>query len=325
MALLDEGCTCFFVATLDEAEALRRYAVSAAIYVLSDYREATARAFAELEAIPVLNSLAHIESWSAFCRNERQRLPAALHLDTGMNRLGLRPEDVRILQQRSEVLTSFDLKLVMSHLACADTPGHGANAVQRRLFDELTAALPATPRSLANSAATLLGPQFHYELIRPGIALYGGEALSGIANPMKPVVRLLARIVQVRRVPAGEAVGYGHTVVVGSERRLATVAVGYADGIPRRPTDLPGPSPYAALIDGYRAPPVGRVSMDTTILDVTEIPESVLAAAEFAEFCGLANSVDDLAAHGGTIGYDVLTRLGPRFHRLYTGLGEQAS
>ena len=335
--LLAEGCRVFFVANIDEAWRVRQQAPKAIIYVLNGVYSGTAPAFAELKARPVLGSAAEIDEWAAACRQAGQRWPAAVHVDTGMNRLGLTVRDLQAAQSR-QAFASFDVSLVMSHLANADSPGSAMNARQRQQFDSVRAAFPNVPASLANSAGTMLGPAFHYDMVRPGIALYGGRAMKSVQNPMKPVVRLLARIIQVREIAAGESVGYGQTFQASRPSRIAIVAAGYADGLPRGMTNgsvtmaLGVPLSLAesvrpgvgsmAHIQGYPVPIVGRVSMDLIAVDTTDMPASKLVRGDFAEIMGSATTVDDIAALSETIGYEVLTRLSRRAHRVYLGKSE---
>ena len=321
-ALLSEGCRTFFVATLDEAWRARQVApapATAEIYVLGGLFPGSAPGFADLRARPVLNSLAELREWSQFCATNFTRLPAAMHIDTGMSRLGLPAAEVDALSAEAALFHSFELTLIMSHLACADEPGHVKNVGQRQQFEAMRQRLPAAPASLANSAAMLLGPAYHYDLTRPGIALYGGAALSRVPNPMKPVVRLLARILQVRDLVPGDTVGYGAAFETRRAARIATLALGYADGYSRHlsgTTQQPGP---IALIGGYPAPIVGRISMDLITLDVTDVPAELVQRGTFAELIGSYVKIDDIAERSGTIGYEVLTRLGRRAWRVYLG------
>lgn len=333
-ALLVEECRVFFVANVDEAWRTRQLAPDAVIYVLNGLFPGAASAFADLRAQPVLGSAAEVMEWSAACAETRQRRPAAVHVDTGMNRLGLSFRETQDLQARG-AFQAFEVSLVLSHLASADSPGSALNASQRQQFDAVRALFPQVPASLANSAATLLGPAFHYNLVRPGIAVYGGRALAGMPNPMKAVVRLLARIVQVREVGVGEGIGYGHTFKAARPSRIAVVAAGYADGVPRGITNgsvtiSPGMSPAIATsvragvgclahIQGFPAAVVGRVSMDLTALDVTDIPAAVIERGGWAELIGGKTNADDVAAYAETIGYEILTRLSRRAHRVYVG------
>lgn len=318
-ALADAGCRTFFVATLDEARAVRDAARKADIYVLDGLFPDTAPAFAEIGARPVLGSLPELEEWAAFCTDRGERLAAAIHIDTGMNRLGLRAEEVNELARDEATLKAFSPALVMSHLACADEPANSMNEAQRRAFDAMRAELPEMPACLANSAGIFLGDAYHYDLVRPGIALYGGRAVRGAANPMKPVVRLDARIAQVREAGPGDTIGYGATRTLARRTVIATVAAGYADGIFRRLGAGDGEEGLTAWIEGHPAPILGRVSMDVITLDVTDVPRDVVTRGALVELLGDRVTIDDLAERAGTIGYEVLTSLGKRCQRIYTG------
>jgi len=270
---------------------------------------------------PVLSSLAEVEEWAAFCRRAGRHLPAAIHIDTGINRLGMAEDEVRALARRMEPLKAFDLTLVMSHLACADDPASPKNPAQREKFDRLRALLPPAKASLANSGGVFLDAGYHYDLVRPGIALYGGRALEGRPNPMRTVAHLAARILQVREVPAGETVGYGAIWKVDHPARIATIACGYADGFLRalsNPTGKPGAVGY---IGDYPVPVVGRVSMDLITVDVTGVPQALARRGGWVEVMGDRVSLDDLTDRAGTIGYELLSRLSRRVHRVYTGQG----
>ena len=200
----------------------------------------------------------------------------------------------------------------MSHLARADEPDNPANEVQRIAFEALRRQLPPAPASLANSSGIFLGESYHYDLARPGVALYGVNPLPGRDNPMLPVVRLQAKVIQARKLDAGIGVGYGHSFRTGALFRAATIALGYADGWPRR-------AGASAWFDGVRLPFAGRVSMDSIILDISSLPPGRLKAGDLVELIGPRQSIDDLAALAGTIGYEILTGLGRRFHRRYEG------
>jgi len=319
-ALAADGCRTFFVATQSEAQALRTAQPDAAIYVLDGLPPGGAEAFAQSGLRPVLGDLGEIEEWAGYCRASGFPGAAAVHLDTGFNRLGLDMDGVKALAARSDLLDAFDMALIMSHLACADTPDHPMTARQAALFDEMRALLPPARASLAASGGIQLGSRYHYDLTRPGVALYGGRALQG-APPMAPVVRLLARIATVREAQAGETVGYsaGHTLTRCS--RIAVVTAGYADGYFRlygASDERPGAHGH---IGAYRVPVLGRVSMDLTAFDVTDVPEHLVRRGGWIELLGPRLRVDDLAAHAQTVGYEVLTSLGRRYARHY--LGEQ--
>jgi alanine racemase len=317
-ALTQEGCRTFFVATLDEGRRTREVQPGAAIYVLDGLLPRAETHYSGFDLRPVLSSRLEIDDWAAFCRSLGRPLPAAVHIDTGINRLGM-PAEVKQLACEPSVFTQFELALVVSHLACADEPDNPMNQVQRAEFDRLRAMLPPAPASLSNSGGVFLSPDYHYDLVRPGIALYGGRAHQGGPNPMRPVVTLSAKVLQVREVGVGETVGYGAIWRVERPSRIATIACGYADGFLRAlsgPTGHPGPVGY---IGPYPVPVIGRVSMDLISVDVTEVPEGLAQRGAWVEVMGERVTVDDLTDRAGTIGYELLSRLSPRVHRIYVG------
>ena len=317
-ALVAEGCETFFVATLTEARIVRLAHPPARIFVLDGLLPGAAAHYTGFDLCPCLSSLDEVREWVAWCDATGRRLRAALHIDTGMHRLGLSPAEVEQLAGRERgLLDRFELALVMSHLACADSRGHPLNELQLTRFNELRRKLPDAPASLANSGGVFLGPDYHFDLVRPGIALYGGRAFEGHDNPMHWVVRLQARILQVRNVEPGESIGYGATFVAERPSRVATLACGYADGFLRAlssPTGKPGPVGY---IGDHPVPVVGRVSMDLITVDVTGVPEKAACRGAWVEVLGARTTIDDLTDMAGTIGYELLTRLGRRVHRIY--------
>ncbi len=312
-ALARAGCLTFFVAQLDEGLALRGILPGAEIYVLNGAMPGTEAVFAERRLMPVLNDLGRIEAWAALCR-ERGPRPAALHLDTGISRLGLPPDELERLAAEPERLAGIDLRLVMSHLACAEEPDNPMNAAQADEFDAGRARLAAAPASLANSSGVFLGPRFHYDLVRPGAALYGVNPTPGAANPMTQVVRLEVQLLQVRAVDSPRTVGYGATHRIARPSKIATVAMGYADGYLR---SLSGRG--QCHLDGVAVPVVGRVSMDLVTLDVSEVPPEAARPGAVVEVIGERHPVDAVAQEAGTIGYEILTSLGRRYHRRYLG------
>lgn len=312
--LAGAGCRTFFVATIDEGIALRSLLPGAeAIYVLNGPLPGTGPDFAAHRLIPVLNSLDHVSLWSAFAAAEGAVMTAALHLDTGMSRLGLEPAHLRRLAAEPSLLAGIDVALVMSHMACADEDSHAKNAEQLAAFEALAPLLaPDRPRSLAASSTVFLGPDYHFDLVRPGYALYGGNPVPGRPNPMAPVLGLKGRILQVRDVDSPMTVGYGATHCVGGKGRIATVAVGYADGFFRSASNR-----GFGLIKGVRVPVVGRISMDLTTFDISAIAPDIAHPGAFIDLIGPGHDVDDLAAEAGTIGYEVMTALGSRALRVY--------
>jgi alanine racemase len=323
-ALTEEGCRTFFVATIEEGRRTRAIQPGAAIYILDGLLPGAEPHYAGFDLRPVLSSEPEIRDWASYCVRVGRHLPAAVQLDTGMNRLGLRPDELQRVVAEPSLLASFKMTLVMSHLACADEPANPMNEAQRVLFDRLRAKLPPAPASLSNSAGTFLGPAFHYDLVRPGIATYGGRAFEGATNPMLPVVSLSARILQLRDVSPGEKVGYGATFMVARPSRMATIACGYADGFLRAlsgPSGHPGPVGY---IGPHPVPVVGRVSMDLITVDVTDVPPALAVRGAWVEVMGGRVTLDDLTDRAGTIGYELLSRLSKRVHRIYEGMQHPA-
>jgi alanine racemase len=318
-ALWRAGCRTFFVATVTEAECLRGLLPEAVIYVFGGLLPSTAETFHAIGVRPVLNSAAEIREWAGYCARIGEKLPCAVHIDSGMNRLGLSAKEVDTVAQTSDLWSALALSLVMSHLACADDATHTKNESQRRLFDSLRAHLPKALTSLANSAGILLGPDFAYDLVRPGIALYGGHPQRRGPNPFRRVVHLKGRILQVRDVRPGETIGYGATRTMKRPSRIATVAVGYADGLFRALSTKDGEDGLHVYIGPDAAPILGRVSMDLITIDVTGVPEALAQRGEWVELLGPNVSAHELAAHAGTIDYEVLTSLGPRAVRHYIG------
>jgi alanine racemase len=317
-ALSAAGCETFFVAHLPEGRRARAAAPGAAIYILNGLLPDTADAYAEPNLRPVLCGLDEWAEWEAFKAATRWLGGAALHVDTGMNRLGLRPQEAIALSKRAGIAHS-GLTLLMSHLACSEDPAHPLNAKQIGLFRELRDLFAGIPASLSNSSGIFLGPDAHHEMVRPGVALYGANPTPGHVNLMRPVVRLEGRVVQLRTVPEGETVGYSATWTAKRPTRLAVVAIGYADGFLRAgsASDLrPGAE---AMVHGHRCPLAGRISMDLITVDITDLPERAVRRGDLVALLDETIDVDDLAAHANTIAYEVLTSLGRRYRRVYSG------
>jgi len=326
-ALAEAGCTTFFVAHLAEARQVRAAAPEAAIYVLNGFPPGTAATFAEINVRPVIGSLAEFVEWDAYRTATRWSGGAALHFDTGMNRLGFALEEAPLFTTRVK-MPDHGISLVMSHLASADTPSHPLNAKQIAAFRDLRFMFRGTPTSLANSSGIFLGPATHCDMVRPGAALFGVNPTPATLNLMEPVITLKARIVQVRDVPRGDTVGYGATWTASRASRVAIVSVGYGDGYPRaadgvrmapkgsnRLAESAAKSDAFALIAGQRCPMVGRISMDLMAFDVSLLPREEVRRGTHAVLIGDDITVDDVASWSGTIGYEVLTRLGRRYRR----------
>jgi alanine racemase len=309
-ALADAGCDSFFVARLEEGVALRRLVPRARIFVLDGANPDAVPALISHRLTPVLNSLNDIAAWSAAAGVGHHVLDAVIHVDTGMNRLGLSGDELAVLSAEStKRLSGLNLVLVMSHLACSDDPAHPLNAEQLSRFRQALAMLPPAPASLAASHGAMLGMEYHFDLVRPGVALYGANpharegAGSASPNLMQTAAVLSARVLQLRRIDSGQSVGYGATFRAKRPSMLATVALGYADGYPRALANK-----GIAVLGGARVPVVGRISMDLMILDVTDLPQAP-HVGDGAELLGDHVTLGEVAAMAGTNEYEILTRL----------------
>ena len=312
-ALYARGCRHFFVAHFVEALRLRpQLPGDATIFVLNGLLPGNEAACADGGIVPVINSLDQLQQWGGIACALQRRLPAVLQFDTGMSRLGIPPEDRAAVAAHLQTSDDLDILFVMSHLASADEADSRQNADQLAEMRRVAAEFPSYDISFANSGGIFLGGDFHGVLARPGIALYGGAPTRGVANPMEVVVRLDVAVVQTRTVPEGARVGYGGVHVTKGRTRLATIAAGYADGLPRSLSDR-----GAVYYDGVRLPIVGRVSMDSTTIDISALPEGALTFGSMVEVLGDHQTVDDLAHDAGLISYEILTSLGHRFHRQY--------
>ncbi|CCV04740.1 Alanine racemase, catabolic [Mesorhizobium metallidurans STM 2683] len=310
-ALAREGCDIFFVAFVSEGIVLRRVLGSVpAIHVLNGVAPGAEGEAEAARLTAVINSVEQLAAWRAAARRAGRKLPAAIQVDSGMARLGMAAVEVEAIAGDPQAFDGIDMTLVMSHLACADEPAHPANEQQRLEFERLRKKLPKAPASLANSSGIFLEPRFHYDLARPGAALYGINPTPAEPNPMLPVVRLQAKVIQTRMLEAGAGVGYGHSFHTPAPLAAATISFGYADGWHRRAAS-------AAWFEGVRLPFLGRVSMDSIILDISALPPGRLKAGNLVELIGPSRTVDQAAGHAGTIGYEILTSLGHRFHRRY--------
>lgn len=319
-SLFAAGCREFFVAWAEEGAELRRAMprLNYRVFVLQGLDAEAAAICREHKLIPVLSTPGDVRTWTEAGVG---RLPgaAALQFETGMNRLGLDEAEARKAQGIARS-GGLDVTLVLSHLASADDPASDQSERQLRGFERIAAHFPHVARSLANSAGVFLGRPFHFDLTRPGIALYGGAAALDPNRALRPVATLHAHVLQVRTVARGEEVGYGATVRLDRATRIATVGIGYADGFPRSASSAaPGrdrePAPEM-LAAGRRVPVIGRISMDMTLVDITDLPEDALSPGDTVEVFGAGIPVDETARRCGTIAYELLTSLGPRVARL---------
>ncbi len=311
ITLARAGCKTFFVAHLDEARRVRRLAPEAAIYVLNGFTAGTGAAFADVYAQPVINSSVELAEWDHFASSGWAG-GVGLHVDTGMNRLGLSLDETAAVAMRMQS-ENHGLTLLMSHFACADQPQHPLNDQQIRQFREIRTLFRGIPGSLANSSGIFLDQSAYCDQVRPGSALYGVNPIPGRPNPMKPVITLECRVLQVRNVPRNATVGYGAAWAAKRASRIAVVAAGYADGILR----AAAATERDAIVAGKRCRIVGRISMDLLTIDVTDLPDNAVRRGSMVTLIGGELGVDAVAAQVGTIGYEVLTSLGQRFHRVW--------
>lgn len=307
-SLYESGARHFFVAQLNEAITLRAIATNAKIYVLNGLFEGEEEEFSSYDLIPCLNHVVQVELWAKHAQYLDQKLPSVIHIDTGLNRLGFNVDDFKLL----DIPVGIDLQLLMSHLACADEPLHPMNKTQLDVFLDATKSYPHIKKSLSASDGIFCGTRFHFDMVRPGAALYGLNSRPGMDNPMSQVVRLQVPIIQVREVTNDGTVGYGATKSVNKNQRLATVALGYADGL------LRSLSNQGNLYFGDHALPIlGRVSMDLITVDISDLPEAVLQTGMYLDVYSPYQTPEQLAKMAGTIDYELFTALGQRFERHY--------
>jgi alanine racemase len=319
-ALARAGCETFFVAHIGEAIRARAVAPNPTIYVLNGLLPVSTQAYLQHRLRPVLGSLAEIDEWASFCRAQSRLLEAAIHVDTGMNRLGLSMAEGMVLKHNPQ-LKDFTPALLMSHFVSAEENDNPINQRQIEAFRTVRETLPDIRASLANSSGIFLKEKPHFDLARPGYALYGGNPTPSAENPMSAVIGLEGRIVQLRWIEAQDTVGYNARWLATDRRRVATISVGYADGYPRAASvrGNSGESVLAgmALVRGRPCPFAGNVSMDLIILDVTDVPEGEIARGDRVTLIGGDLTIDEVGRRAGTIGYEILTNLGQRYARHY--------
>jgi alanine racemase len=308
------GCTRFCVATLDEGIELRDVLPASEIIVFSGPFAGTESDYVAHHLWPALNTPEQVARWAAAARAAGRRLPAAIHVDTGLSRLGLTETEFRAFVADKGTRDAIEIVLLISHLAIAEEPDHALNRQQLDRFVAARRLLPGIPASLVSSSSLFLGAEWQFDWARPGAALYGVNPIPPRLNPMVQVVHLQGKIVQVRDIDAGGSVGYGATWRAPRPTRLAVVAAGYADGLPRSLSNKGG-----AVLGETRVPLVGRVSMDLMVFDVGALPVGAAREGEFMTLIGQGIPVDEVAAVAGTNAYEILTGLGKRFHRVWTG------
>ena len=314
--LAGAGCKTFFVADLGEARRVRGVVQEPTIYVLNGLLPGTASAYPGINARPVIGSLVELAEWDAFCATHQWHGGAALHVDTGMNRLGISADEAAALAPRIRA-ENHGITLLMSHLVSSEQPDHPLNEKQMQLFRDVRLLYRGIPGSLANSSGIFLGSGAHCDMVRPGAALFGINPTPGRDNPMRAAVELQAHVVQVRTVPKGETIGYNALWTAKHATRVAVVTAGYADGYPRAASATDAAPGAEAIVAGTRCPLAGRVSMDLLAIDISALPDHTVRRGDLVTLIGGGISVDELAAAAGTIGYEVLTSLGSRYHRIY--------
>jgi alanine racemase len=317
-ALFAAGARFFFTANVDEAIAVRAALPKAYVFVLNGLYPGAADVYVQQGLMPVLCSLPMLEEWLAMCLRRGEAFAAALHFDTGINRLGFRLNEASIVRKQIDAV-GFQPQMIMSHFACADQPSHEKNRTQLALFQAVMAQFPNIPASIANSAGLMTGREHHFQMVRPGIALYGGRAVVGRKNPMAQVSTLEVPILQVKEAKTGETVGYGATQTLARDSRLAIIGIGYADGFLRTLGSSNARGGAKVAIGGKVVPVVGKISMDMTVIDITELGSDIPNRGDMAEVFGKTISVDDQADVAGTIGYELLTDMRGRYQRVYTG------
>ncbi|MER9001788.1 alanine racemase [Mesorhizobium australicum] len=315
--LTSDGCAVFFVAHLQEGAQLRQHNAVSEVYVLNGLLPGSEPAYKTLNLKPVLTSELQVRFWIEFCEREAWTGGAALHIDTGINRLGFRVEELGDLKRLIEGRTHY-FDLVMSHLACADDPSNPRNRGQIETFWEVRKEFGALRRaSLAGSAGCFLGPSAHFDLVRPGIGLYGGNPFTSRNNPFRQVVSVNARLLQVKIHRCGEYVGYGAAYRLERDSLIGVISLGYADGYPRHPSIAGNRDRLLVYYKGRGTPVIGRVSMDTSIIDLSSAADLQPSLGDLVEVCGQSQSVDELAKAIGSIPSEVLATLGSRSVRSY--------
>ncbi len=312
-ALIKEGARDFYVANLDEACALRAHYKDIKLYILNGYFENYAQNYLDYDLIPMLDALPEIEQFRLFSKKHGGGLKAALHFNMRMNRLGLSASEQSELVNNPDLLSGLDIVMISSHFACADEADHPMNVLQRDLFAKMAANFPNATACMANSSAVFLGNDYHFDMVKPGASLYGVNPTPCKPNPMKAVVSLKAPIIKTRTVYKDAVIGYNTTYKFEKDTAVATVGVGYADGLLRSLSNQGG-----FYWNGIRCPIRGRVSMDLISVDLSAVPESLRPKqGDYLEILGEHQSVDELGHDAGTIGYEILTSLGDRYERIY--------
>lgn len=310
--LTELNCPQFFVATLEEALALRKINTDTPVAVLNGLYHGAEKEYLAHNIMPVLNSLEEIMRWKKQAKDTSTPMPAIIHFDTGMNRLGLGTKETERFFDSPTFSTGLDIKMLLSHFSCADEKENILTFKQNEKFKILAEKFPAAQKSIANSSGVFRDKIYHHDIVRPGYALYGGNPTPETNNPMKPVVKLAARILQVNHVERGESVGYGATHIFDNSMTIATVALGYADGFMRS-----GSAATTLYWRGKPCPVLGRISMDLVSVDLSALADSTPQTGHFMDILGPHQNIDGLADDMRTIGYEILTSFGARYQREY--------
>ncbi|WP_019220154.1 alanine racemase [Bartonella florencae] len=311
-ALYQAGCRTFFVAKIEEALQLKTILPENIMIALLNGLPHTAEEFvAQSGIVPVLNSWKEIESWQRFCQKKQKKFPAIIQIDTNMNRLGLDKKELEKLTKQPQIFEKAEIKYLLSHLANGEDAIHSSNKTQLAAFRNVLAKLPVCKVSFANSGGIFLGSDFHFDLVRPGIALYGADPRGKQPTPLKPVLKLEAQILQSRSVDAGIPVGYGESFMTRRPSTLATISIGYADGWPRILSNK-----GSVYFNGHKLPIVGRVSMDSIIVDATDLDQKP-QRGDWVELIGPHQTLEKVATDANTIPNEILTSLSNRYKRIY--------
>jgi len=311
-SLYKSGCKAFCVAYVEEAIQIREKIPSAEIYVFHGVQQSDLEIAHRKNLIPVLNDLYQIELWNSYAAKNNKKLPAVIHVDTGMGRLGLTESNIEKIANNEDFCSFIDIKYIMSHPSCADDPERKENAKQLEELKKISALFPDTKISFANSAAIMLGNEYHFDMVRPGCSLYGINPMPSKPTPVQQVATLKAEVIQIRNIEKDQAISYSGRYQAKKGDRIATVLCGYADGYLRCLTGK-----GSAHFEGMRLPIVGTVTMDMVMIDISKVPENRLQYMNYVELLGDHITVDELAQSANTIGYEILTSLGNRFKRVY--------
>ena len=313
-SLIKKKCKTFFVATLNEGLELRKLNKTITIMILNGLNKSRISEYRKKKLVPVINDLDQLKASEKYSK-ERKKIKIAIHFDTGMSRLGLDLiQTNELLKKKDQLIKYSELKLIMSHLACGDEPKNQKNIKQLNDFKKIAKFFPDTKKSLSNSAGIQLGRKYDFDMVRPGISLYGGHSRANEGEKYKNVVSLKAKIIQIRKIKAHETVGYGATFKANKPMVIGTIPIGYADGFFRKFSD--GTSFF---VGETKVRMIGRVSMDLVTLDLSSLKDQMINQTNFVEIINEKNNINKLSKIVSTIPYEILTSLGNRYQRRYIG------